>query len=147
MKRLCDQQSLLPSVASRYRSSSCRVDVRLKTLSALPRSGGQPQCPRPVMRICAKPEPIDRQIAAKFQTKFTAAVGAGDDAAQRSHLILLRKAQLPCHSRPKKSSAGNTISCRSWFASKDSSPMVASVRHQYRCQHANARRSFFTSTF
>src|ERR1700688_667886 len=57
--------------------------ARRNTLSALPRSGGQPQTPSPVMRIAPKPSRLTARSPPNFQTEFVARFGLVDEAAPK----------------------------------------------------------------
>src|SRR4029453_428453 len=49
--------------------------ARLKTLSAFPRSGGQPQIPSPVTRIAPKPSRLTVRSPPNFQVGFVGTFG------------------------------------------------------------------------
>src|SRR5438876_12301403 len=57
--------------------------ARRKTLSALSRSGGQPQTPSPVIRIAPKPSRLTGRSPPNFQTEFVARLGVVDEPAPK----------------------------------------------------------------
>src|SRR5262249_16987665 len=57
--------------------------ARLKTFSALARSGGQPQMPSPVMRIAPNPNRLTVRSPPNFQVGLVAAFDDADDSAPK----------------------------------------------------------------
>src|SRR5438046_5084273 len=57
--------------------------ARLRTLSAFPRSGGQPQIPSPVTRIAPKPRRLTVRSPPNFQVGFVAMFDDADGSAPK----------------------------------------------------------------
>src|SRR4029453_14305079 len=57
--------------------------ARFKTLTALPRSGGQPQIPSPVTRIAPKPSRLTVKSPPNFHVGFVATFDDSDDSAPK----------------------------------------------------------------
>src|SRR5439155_14324899 len=57
--------------------------ARLRTFSALARSGGQPQMPSPVSRIAPNPRRLTVRSPPNFQVGFVATLGDVDDSAPK----------------------------------------------------------------
>src|ERR1700694_4035603 len=111
--------------------------ARRRTLSALSRSGGQPQTPSPVMRIAPKPSRLTGRSPPNFQTEFVARLGVVDESAPKIVAGPPAKSVAPlARLIPRNDRRVTPLSIRFWLASEDFCAMDSQLVYQKRRQFA-----------
>src|SRR6266436_1925822 len=102
--------------------------ARRRTLSALSRSGGQPQMPSPVIRIAPKPSRLSGRSPPNFQTEFAARLGVVDEPAPKIVADPPANSVAPlARLIPRNVRRVTPLSTGFWFASGD----LSGITHGY----------------
>src|SRR5206468_5067790 len=110
-----------------------------KTLSALLRSGGQPQMPSPVIRIAPKPSRLTGRSPPNFQVGFVIGPVPVDESAPKIVADPPAKSVAPVpRLMPRNVRRVTPLSTRFCFAFGDSSNIIRRYVYGNRCQRKRA---------